>query len=210
MTVAHVRGTSGVEVTPDRAQLHITVRGEGATDLAATESYNTAVRLLRETLSQHGLQGVVKAPRSWHGDEDHSGRVVAGEVMVEVDDLATVRVLVGYLASADGVSLQWLQWVVSTFEEVRRQARKGAVAAARAAAEDFADALGMEVEAIESISDPGVDGYSEDFGDDVAMPMSLKAYASEQEGPPTVDVSEPTPVTISVAVHATYRLGPAG
>jgi uncharacterized protein len=208
MTVAHVRGSSGVEVTPDRARLHITVRGEGPTDLAATEAYNSALRLLQEKLAEHGLHGLVRAPQSWSRDEDDTDSVVDGDVSVEVDELATVRILAGYLAAAEGVSLRWLQWLLSGQAELRRQARKDAVAAARVAADDFADALGMEVEAIESISDPGV-GYAEDFGAEVVMAMS-KGYAEEQEGAPTVDVSEPTPVTISASVHATYRLRPVG
>jgi uncharacterized protein YggE len=213
MTVAHVRGSSGVEVTPDRARLIITVRGVGATDLAATESYNTGVRSLRDVLAQHGLEAQVEAPRSWESSEGSTDRVVVGTASVEVDDLETVRFLSGYLASSEGVSLRWVRWLVSNWQEARRRARKDAVASARVAAEDFADALGMEVEAIESISDPGVGGYDEDYGDDGDVLTLLSASgedADDDEDPPMVDVSGPKAATISATVHATYRLRPAG
>lgn len=210
MTVAHVRGWSGIEVTPDRARLHIDVRGEGATDQVATEEYNAALDSLREFLGQHDLDAQVAAPTGWQTGKKRAARVVAGKVCVEVDDLATVRVLVGYVASGEAVSLRWLQWLVSTRAEAQRRARKDAVAASRVAAEDFAEALGMEVEGIESVSDPGVSGYEEDYSDEVVGLAASGEYAEEQEGPPTVDISEPRPVTISATVHATYQLRPAG
>ncbi len=209
MTVAHVRGWHGIEVTPDRARLHFTVRGGGASDLLATESYNTALQSLREFLGQYDLDAQVAAPHGWQRGKRHAARVLAGEVSVEVDDLATVRLLVGYLASGEAFSLGWVQWLVSTRAEVERRARKDAVAASRVAAEDFADALGMEVEGIESISDPGLAGYEEDYGHEQALAASGE-YAEEGEEPPTVHLSDPKPVTISATVHATYRLGPAG
>ncbi len=209
MTVAHVRGWHGIEVTPDRARLHMTVRGDGASDLVASEAYNTALQSLREFLGHYDLNAEVAAPHGWRRRKKQASRVVAGEVSVEVDDLATVRLLVGYLASGEAFSLRWVQWLVSTRAEVQRRARKDAVAASRAAAEDFADALGMEVEGIESISDPGVAGYDEDYGDEEALAASGE-YAEELEGPPTVHLSEPKPVTISATVHATYRLRPPG
>jgi uncharacterized protein DUF541 len=207
MTVAHVRGWHGIEITPDRARLHITVRGDGTSDLAATEAYNTALQGLQELLGQYDLHAQVAAPQGWHRGGKQA-RVLAGEVNVQVDDLAIVGLLVGYLASTEALSLRWVEWVVSTRAEVQRQARKDAVAASRAAAEDFADALGMEVEGIESISDPGVAGADEDYGSEEAFAVSGE-YVEQSEGPTTVHVSEPRPVTISAAVHATYRLRPA-
>jgi uncharacterized protein YggE len=210
MAVAHVRGSSGVQVTPDRARLLITVRGEGRTDLAATESYSTALRLLGEVLDQHDLQPRIRAPHSWEMHQGNGGRVVAGEVSVEVDDLATVRLLGGYLAATQDVSLDRLQWLVSSWQEERRQARKAAVGSARAAAQDFADALGMEVEGIESISDPGLGEHFEDYDEEMAFAAASGDYEEQEGRTPTVDVSAPEPVTISATVHATYRLRPVG
>lgn len=206
MAVAHVRGWHGIEVIPDRARLHITVRGDGPSDLVATEAYNLALQSLRDFLGQCDLSGHAAAPHGWHGGKKQAAAIVAGEVSVEVDDLATVRLVVGYVSSDEAASLRWVRWLVSTRAEVQRSARKEAVAASRAAAEDFADALGMEVEGIESISDPGV-GHEEGY---VVEAASSGGHDEELEGRPTVHLSEPRPVTISATVHASYRLRPAG
>lgn len=206
MAVAHVRGSSGVEVTPDRARLRITVRGEGRTDLGATEAYNTALGLLREVLRQHDLEPRIHAPHSWEMHRGSAARIVAGDVSVEVGDLATVGLVSGYLAATKDVSLSRLRWLVSSWQEDERKARKAAVAAARTAVEDFADALGMEVDGLESISDPGVAGHVEDYDRDVAFSTASDEYEEQEGRTPTVDISAPEPVTISATVHATYRL----
>ena len=164
MTILNVRGEATEEVAPDYANLSCSAV---ARDQSATAAQNTAdatASAMREAVSDApGVRSLrlsrvsVHEVREW-SEEKHTHVLVGWEARIggtcEVD-----AEVAGDIAGAlveSGAELGGVTWCLEDTNPAYRRVRKAAVADARRAADDFADALKSTVGELVSLADPGL------------------------------------------------------
>lgn len=206
MTLAHVAGHATVEADPDEAHvsLHVVVVSDtGAED--AYRRFTVALARARALLDQVGVEHWADAPESWTAREgDHQERYgCGGRVRVKITDLSQVGPLAAEFLADPNINVSDVRWDVSTRRDLARQARVAAISSARAVADDYAAALGKQVDDVESVSDTGI---SKAGGQ--AYPAGRDVASEGLSGLPALELTQPRPLTIEGAVNVTFRLLP--
>jgi uncharacterized protein YggE len=177
-----VRGTASVTAEPDLARLSFRIVRVEQSPAAAFDAVNAAVARVRTALSQHGLPD--EAVRSSRLDlaTEYSyvdgGRRFAGHrcqarFAVESSDLDDVEALLVDLVEAGANEIDAVQFDVSATAELRVEARRQAVAAGRARAEEYASAAGARLGAILHIEDADPERMMEKaFDEGAASPLA--------------------------------------
>ena len=207
MTLAHVAGYATVQADPDEAHvsLHVAVVSDtGAED--AYRRFTVALGRARALLDRVGVEHWADAPESWTAREgDHQERHYrcGGRVRVKFTDLSQVGPLAAELLADPDINVSDVRWDVSTRRDLARQARVAAISSARAVADDYAAALGKQVDDVESVSDTRI---SEAGG---PAYQASRDFANEGlSGLPALELTQPRPLTIEGAVNVTFRLIP--
>lgn len=206
--VVRVHGEAIHRFPPDHAVLSVSVERTSTTDRAAalTQAAATAAAL-REALSgDPGVRKVVlsrvgvREATRWNPgaqEQEHSGWLawVSGHVTV---DAAAAGDVAGLIAAteADVFGVAW--GLDDDGVAARRETRIAAVAAAREAATDFAEAVGHQLGELRVLADPGLSGGATPA---VSFGLARDAAAST----PQVDL-DPQSVEVVAMVEATYLL----
>lgn len=159
-----VRGEGHACALPDRAVLNVTVEGEGTSQ---DEAYRTTVELatrVDEVLAGHAAAidrtttaAVVVHPKTrWRkGETVRTGWRASRTTVIEVIDFARLGELVSQLAGAEA-TLSGPYWQLDPANPVHVEARRLAAENARQRAEDYAVTLGLAIESVAWVAEPGL------------------------------------------------------
>ena len=210
MVITNGRGE--VEVTPDRAKIHLAVESRGATAAAAgarnariqTEVLDT-LRRMGYTAEQLGTLGYSVHPEYQYPKEGGVPKVVGyvarNTIRVDVTRIERVGATIDAALAKGATNVAGLRFESSRFDEVRREALKSAVRAARADAEAMASAAGGTLGELLDVSsiDQGPIPYME-----MSAPMAMARSADVVQTPIV-----PGEQKVTVMVAARWRYSPA-
>lgn len=160
------RGT--VQVSPDMAVISASVVTTGDSAAEALAGNSTAIAQVIDAIKREGIEardiqtsGFGIYPRYDHSKSsdrqpDIIGYEIRNGVEVKVRDLAKLGGLLTLVVESGANAVDGIRFEVSDTQDKLDEARKQAVAAARHKAEVFAAAAGVELGAIVSITETGV------------------------------------------------------
>ena len=200
-----VRGSAEIEAVPDLATVTAGVETQEASAGAALGANSQAMAAVFDALKSAGIErrdmqtSQFNLSPVYASDENRSGeppRVVAYQaanmVTVRVRDVGALGQVIDALAGAGANRLYGVAFEVAKPREALDEARRQAVADARAKAELFAGAAGVKLGPVISLSEGGGGG---------PMPYRAKADMAMQAPP----VAEGT-VTLGADVEVVYGL----
>ena len=211
-----VRGTAEVRTLPDRAVVHVTIDGEGA---SREDAYANAARLAtavdavlvayEAALDRSSTAALLVHPKTrWRrGESVRTGWRASRSTVVEVTDFSRLGDLIAELATA-GAQLVGPTWQLDPDNAAHTAARRAAAEDARRRAEAYAAALGLQVSGVAWVAEPGLrqggsdGGYS---GGPMMRSMALAAGPAEADTE-TIDVSVEeitVPASVEVGFHFT-------
>jgi uncharacterized protein len=167
-----VRGEGEARVLPDRAVIRITVDGEGATQDAAYGQAAQPAKAIDGVLDRYGdalaarsATAMAVLPRTkWKkGESLRTGFRATRVTSVEVTDLARLGSLIADLAAAGPAAINGPVWQVDPDNDVHHIARQKAIADGRRRASSYAEALGLQVEGVAWVAEPGLRHGSEEY-----------------------------------------------
>jgi uncharacterized protein len=155
-------GAASVKASPDLARIRFRVTRLQPTPSQSFAMAGHSVRAVRETLRRHGVpDGAVQRSRtgissSWSGygaDRKFLGHLTQASFAVESRDLDGLEQLIIDLVAAGANEIDGVDFDVVAKRELRAEARKEAVAAARAKAQLYAEAAGVGLGPVIHIDD---------------------------------------------------------
>jgi uncharacterized protein len=205
-----VRGVGEVRAMPDLASVRVGVDGEGQSREEAYQAASTTAAAAdgvmadfeaaigRVTTSTLAVQPKTR----WRkGESQRTGWQAFRVSVVEITDTSRVGELLNALAGA-GANISDLSWMVAPANESFALARRRAGVDARARAEQYAQALNIELGPVAWASEPGLRRTSNtDWMATAAGARAMSAGAAEE--PMSVNPEE---VTIQAALEVAYRI----
>ncbi|GAA3219456.1 SIMPL domain-containing protein [Dactylosporangium siamense] len=164
-------GAASVKALPDLVRVRFKIVNREQTPSAAFDAASAAVSAVRTALRSQGVaDSAVKASRlnlatsTEYIDGAHrfAGYRCVAAFSVESTDLDGVQRLLVDLVAAGANEIDGVDFDVTTKRELRAEARRKAVAAARAKAELYAEAAGVRLGAVLHIEDVDVDGHGQE------------------------------------------------
>ena len=199
---------------PDRAVLTVTVEGEGA---ARDEAYETAARSakavddvidrLGDAVERVTHTALVVHPKTrWRkGETVRAGWRASRSTSLEVVDLAHLGDLIAEVAMSGG-EISGPNWQIDADNPAYMLARRAAAQDARTRAQDYAEALGLELGTVRWVAEPGLrrGEYAGPVGGPVAYAAAAMSPASDDRE--VIDVS-PGEMTVRLAVEVGFAWG---
>ena len=211
MATLNVRGLASEDVEPDYGVIHCSAVGRADSAAAALERANALADTMRAAASRlPGVRSMRLSRASVHetfewDESTHAQRstgwqaVIGGSTEAEAASVADVA---GELVAA-GAEMSHVSWCINDDNAAYRRVRAAAVADARRAADDFAEALGGTVGDLISLADPGL------LGGGSPMPTArgemVLAMASGPSAKSAVSVDTEL-IIVTVVVEASYAL----
>ncbi|MGJ0203034.1 SIMPL domain-containing protein [Leucobacter sp. gxy201] len=206
MTTIHATGTGEAHLLAERATITVNIsvasRDRRKSIEIATRNHNWAVQRAQELRANgdatwHAADPISTWSYKTYAEGKNNQTVIehrtASRVRVKLSNLSLVGALVTEFAEAGlTASVDWTL-TEATRRESERSMCKAAVAAARAIADDYADALGQRIESVTSISDTAA-------GQPGAGPMLARASGSA--GAAEVTIPE---ITVFSTVNGVYE-----
>ena len=207
-----VKGHGEARSIPDRAIVHVIVDAEGSSrDDAyrdAAESTNQVDRVIenrREAIARVTAAALVVHPKTrWRkGESVRTGWRASRSSVLEVTGFEQLGELIAELAAA-GAATSGPSWQLDPGNAAHREARRLAAEDARRRADDYAEALGLIVEEVVWISEPGL-RLSQGFDQPVRAFAAAAAPRGALAGEEVVDVS-PEEIATFAAVEVGFQL----
>lgn len=203
----NVNGLGQVNLTPDIAYIYIGVHTEGATATEAVEANKTQTTALIASIKKSGVDEKdirttnfsIWPSQQYGPDGTISGTVymVDNTVNVTVRDLENLGDLLDSAISAGANTINSIQFDVADKVEALKEARAKAVADAQAQAQELAEAAGVSLGEIQTIS----------FYENSVYPMDMgkggggAAYDAASAVP-----IQPGQLTVAVNVNMVYSI----
>jgi hypothetical protein len=197
--ITHGRGE--VRKIADRARASATFAGHAKDRAAAVDALAARVASVEPILNGDG--STVESRRLWvraaYDGKRRTGSMATQHYTVLVTDLERLDNVIAELVAADPASLSGPVWDLADRTESFGEARRIAVADARAAAQGYADALGGRLGPLIRLEDGSVAGRPVDIS---------MAMASRRSGAPHVaELSlNPEEVTVTATCTTTWEL----
>ncbi|MFD0273976.1 SIMPL domain-containing protein [Kitasatospora sp. NPDC127111] len=157
-----VFGAADVSTTPDLARMKVRIRETRPKPAEAFEVTRAAVGRVREALRRHGVpDAAVSTSRlGLESEWDYGGREqrfvgyrCTAAFVIELRELDALEQVLVDVVEAGANHVDGVEFDVSTKRELRAEARRAAVAAAREKAELYAEAAGVRLGAVVHIQD---------------------------------------------------------
>jgi uncharacterized protein YggE len=193
---------------PDLASVRVGVDGEGQSREDAYQSAAVTAAAVDAVLEDFisAIDRVTTAalavqPKTrWHkGETQRTGWQAYRVSVVEIGDTSRVGELLSALAGA-GASVSGLSWMIAPANESFGLARKRAGEDARARAQQYAQALGIELGGVAWASEPGLRGPARPESFAMAAGVAGQRLADEQIN------ANPEEITIHAALEVGYRI----
>jgi uncharacterized protein YggE len=206
-----VKGEGEVRALPDRAVVQIVVDGEGP---SRDEAYAKAARAATQVddvlvrydgaLDRATTAALVVHPKTrWRrGESMRTGWRASRVSVLDVTDLARLGDLIADLAGA-GAALTGPTWELDADSPVHTEVRRAAATDARRRAEAYAVALGLRIERVAWVAEPGLRQGTADLGYGAqGMRAMAMAGAADTESE-VIDVSVEE-ITVRAAVEVAF------
>ena len=207
--VLRVQGSAEIRVAPDLGVVRLGVAEEARAAREAQSAVNATAGAILDAVRGVGIEErnvqtvrVVLSPlySSRRPDDREEPRIVgyraSNTVSVRVDDLGLVGQVIDVALEAGANQLEGVSFGLQDDQAVRQLALRQAIAEARGKADAMADALGVELDAIISVTEDNV------F---VRQPVieTARVMALQGEAPTSVSPGE---VSVSASVSIEYRI----
>jgi len=162
-----VSGQGEISAVPDLATISLGVNSEAATAAKALAANNRATAAVLDLLARAGLAGKDMQTSNlslnpvWDRGTNNgkrpkiTGYQVNNTVSIRLRDLAKLGAILDQVVSVGANVFHGLQFGLAETADLRNQARRAAVADARAKAELYADAAGVKLGRLISLSESG-------------------------------------------------------
>jgi hypothetical protein len=200
-----VPGTGTVKVEPDTANVNLGVQVTKPTGAEAMEQVNTDAAAITEALVASGIaeEDIQTSGLSLYGTTGDDGSTVTGynaslSINVTIRDIEAVgpTIDVAQQAGGDGFTIGGVSFSFADPESVLEQARIDALANARAKAEQYAAAAGVELDGVVSIFE-GASYPPIIYGDGMARDEAMAA-----SGPPI----SPGQLDLTIDISVTFAI----
>ena len=210
--VLRVQGAAEIRIVPDRARVRLGVANEARTAEAAQQAVNGAPNAILEAVRRVGVDAQdvqtvrlvllpIYASRRAGGDAQEPrivGYRASNTVSVRVDDLTLVAPVIDAALEAGANQLDGVSFGLQDDQTVKQHALRQAIEEAHGKAAAMATALGVDLEAIISVTE------REDFVREPIMEMS-RTMALQSNAQTSVSPGEVV-VSASVSIEQLARL----
>ena len=185
-TTLTVSGTGEVRISADTAVISLGVNARDRDVLKAQQKVNESIAAVRSALAAQGVKEEnistefinIYAMYDYQNDQEQLSAYNASSTLaVMVTDMDSVGALIDAAFAAGANTLNGITFSASDTSEARAEALKEAVADARKKAEILAEAAGIAITGIETVSEGGVFSYENDMGNVRAKGMAAESAA---------------------------------
>ena len=207
-TKISVSGTGETRISADTAVISLGVSARDRDVLQAQQTVNEAIARIREALKAGGVAEEnintdymnIYAIYDYEGDAETVKAYSASTTLaVKVTDMEIVGRVIDDAFAAGANTLNGISFSASDTAPARDESLKAAVAEAKAKAEVLAEAAGMKITGIETISEGSVFSY----GNDVSN-FSAKRFEEAAAGTGYETVVQAAKLIVSASVTVTF------
>ena len=209
-TEISVTGTGEVRISADTAVISLGVSARDRDVLKAQQKVNETIAAIRKALLGEAVKEEdittdfmnIYASYDYRDEEEQLAAYNANTTLaIRVTDMETVGKLIDVAFAAGANTLNGISFSASDTEEAKTEAMKKAVADAKKKAEILAEASGLKITKIESISEGGVYSYENTVGNAMAKGIVEMAEAAADAG----TVVNAARLIVSASVIITYE-----
>ena len=203
-----VSGTGETQVSADTAIVTLGVNARDKDVLVAQQKANSVIAAIRQSLTELGIpQDCINtdymniyAVYDYDGDREQVSAYNAGSTLaIKVTDMDKVGEVIDTAFAAGANTLNGISFSASDTEKAKAESLKKAVADAKAKAETLADAAGLKISGIDSISEGGTFSY-----DNSVSNFSVRAMGEEKSAD-TGTIVQAAKLIISANVTITFE-----
>ena len=183
-----VNGTGEIRVSADTAVISLGVEARDKNVLKAQQKVNEAIAAIRTVLTEQGIKEEnintefinIYAIYDYQNGQDQLAAYNASSTLaIKVTDMEKVGALIDAAFAAGANTLNGISFSASDTEEAKNEALKMAVADASNKAGILAEASGLEIAGIETISEGGVFSYENNIGNVYAKGIDTLEAAAD-------------------------------
>ena len=204
-----VSGTGETQISADTAVISLGVSARDQDVLKAQQKVNETIAAIRKALMEKGVKEEninteyinIYAMYDYSSDQEQIAAYNASSTLaIRVTDMDSTGMLIDAAFEAGANTLNGISFSASDTEEARAASLKKAVADARAKAEILAEAAGLSITGIETVSEGGVYSYDNTVGNFRAKGMS--AMETEEDAGTVVQAAK---LIVSATVTITFE-----
>ena len=204
-----VSGTGETQISADTAVISLGVSARDQDVLKAQQKVNETIAAIRKALTEKGVKEEninteyinIYAMYDYSSDQEQIAAYNASSTLaIRVTDMDSTGTLIDVAFEAGANTLNGISFSASDTEEARAASLKKAVADARAKAEILAEAAGLSITGIETVSEGGVYSYDNTVGNFRAKGMS--AMETEEDAGTVVQAAK---LIVSATVTITFE-----
>ena len=190
-TRINVSGTGETQVSADTAIISLGVSARDRDVLKAQQQVNAKIAAIRKALTDMGVKEEsintdylnIYASYDYSSDQEQIEAYNANSSLaIRVTDMDSVGALIDAAFAAGANTLGGITFSASDTAEARGESLKKAIADAKAKAEVLAEAAGMKITGIETISENGVYSYGNDVSNFSARGKDVMEEAAVDSG----------------------------
>ena len=183
-----VNGTGEVRVSADTAVISLGVNARDKDVLKAQQMVNESIAAIRTALTGQGIKeeninteyiNIHAAYDYRNGQEELSAYDASSTLAIKVTDMGSVGMLIDTAFAAGANTLNGINFSASDTEEAQDEAMKDAISDAQHKAEILAQASGLRITGIETISESSVYSYENSIGNVYAKTREVAAAAQD-------------------------------
>ena len=183
-----VNGTGEIRVSADTAVISLGVEARDKNVLKAQQKVNEAIAAIRTVLTEQGIKEEnintefinIYAIYDYQNGQDQLAAYNASSTLaIKVTEMEKVGALIDAAFAAGANTLNGISFSASDTEEAKNEALKMAVADASNKAGILAEASGLEIAGIETISEGGVFSYENNVGNVYAKGIDTLEAAAD-------------------------------
>ena len=207
-TVITVTGSGETQVSADTAIVSLGVNARDRDVLAAQQKVNAAIAAVRQALTMLGVPENcintdymnIYAIYDYQGDQEQVQAYNAGSTLaIKVTEIESVGKIIDSAFAAGANTLNGISFSASDTDAAKAESLKKAVTDARGRAEALAEAAGLELTGIETISEGGVFTFDNNVSN-----FSARGIAKE-EAIDTGTVVQAAKIQVNSTVNITFK-----
>ena len=201
-----VSGTGEIRVSADTAVISLGVNARDKDVLKAQQKVNESIAAIRSALTEQGISGEnintefinIYVTYDYRDDQEEVEAYNASSTLaIKVTEMDKVGALIDAAFSAGANTLNGISFSASDTSEAKAEALREAVADAKNKADVLAEASGLKITGIESLSEDGVYSYENNVGNVYAK----MAVAETADAGTVVQAAK---LIVSASVSITY------
>ena len=205
-TKISVSGTGEIRVSADTAVISLGVNARDKDVLKAQQSVNESIAAIRTALIGQGVKEEnintefinIYVTYDYQNDQEEVAAYNASSTLaIKVTDMESVGSLIDVSFAAGANTLNGISFSATDTEEAKNEALRKASEDAKNKAEILAEASGVKITGIESISENGVYSYENSVGNIYAKGMDMAAAEAGT-------VVQAAKLVVSATVNITY------